>query len=64
LFLGGHAETLVSTDLTRATDLLPLDLVAAVVDGLEASGRMSELEVEILRALSGPQLLHYGSDVV
>jgi hypothetical protein len=64
LFVGGHSETLVSTDLTRATDLLPLDLVGAIVDGLAESGRMSSLEIEILRALSGPQVLNYGKEQV
>jgi len=60
-FLGGYGETLVSTDLTRATDLLPLDLVSAVVDGLEESGRFSPLELQVLRTLTGPQLLDYPS---
>jgi hypothetical protein len=53
-FVGGHGEVLVSTDLTRATDLLPLDLVGAIISGLEESERMSPLEIRILRALAGP----------
>lgn len=57
--VGGHGEILVSTDLTRATDLLPFDLLGAVISGLEESGRMSALEVEILRYLSGAQRLTY-----
>nr|QIJ70075.1 RNA-dependent RNA polymerase [Ludgate narna-like virus] len=59
IFEGGYTEALVSTDLTRASDLLPLDLLSAIIDGLESSGKMSETEVWILRALSGPQLLRY-----
>lgn len=64
IFEGGHSEVLVSTDLTRASDLLPFDLLSAIIDGLEESGRLSPLEVEILRALSGPQRLSYGKDEV
>jgi hypothetical protein len=59
LFEGCSAETLVSTDLTRATDLLPFDLVKAVVDGLEDSGKLSKMEIDILRTLTGPQDLIY-----
>jgi hypothetical protein len=58
--VGGHGEVLVSTDLTRATDLLPLDLLSAVIDGLEESGKLSGLEIRILRHLHGPQVLEYG----
>lgn len=64
LFEGGHSEVLVSTDLTRATDLLPLDLCKAVVDGLEDSGKLSPEEVSVLRLLTGPQRLRYGSEEV
>jgi hypothetical protein len=64
LFTGGHSDTLVSTDLTRATDLLPHDLVAAIVDGLAESGKLSDLEVEVLRALTGPQILAYGDKTI
>jgi hypothetical protein len=53
-FVGGHGEVLVSTDLTRATDLLPLDLVSAIISGLEESERMSPLEIQVLRTLAGP----------
>jgi len=56
---GAHGDVLVSTDLTRATDLLPLDLLQAVIDGLRDSGRMSPLELEILEHLAGPQDLLY-----
>jgi hypothetical protein len=58
--VGGKAEILISTDLTRATDLLPLDLIAALVQGLQDSGRLSPLEIEVLRNLTGPQDLVYG----
>jgi len=62
-FNGATAEVLISTDLTRATDLLPHDLVKAAVDGLEESGKLSLLEIDILRSLTGPQQLIYkGSD--
>jgi len=64
LFDGSIGETLVSTDLTRATDLIPLPLARAVVDGLADSGRLSALELDVLRALTGPQRLLYGSEVV
>jgi len=62
LLLGGAGDTLVSTDLTRATDLLPLDLVASIVEGLVASGRLSAVEAEVLRILTGPQKLQYGNE--
>jgi len=52
--VGGHGGVLVSTDLTRATDLLPFDILTAVIDGLVESGKLSELEIEILRHLHGP----------
>jgi hypothetical protein len=64
LLEGGYADVLVSTDLTRATDLLPLDLCAAIVDGLEQSGRLSETEIGILRILTGPQRLEYSDGEV
>jgi len=59
LFSGSVGDVLVSTDLTRATDLLPHDLVRAAVDGLRDSGMITAMELEVLEALSGPQLLHY-----
>jgi hypothetical protein len=58
-FRGACADVTVSTDLTRATDLLPHDLVSAVIDGLEASGKLSSAEVEILRLLCGSQEIVY-----
>jgi len=52
--LGKKCEWLVSTDLTRATDLIPLDLASAVVEGLFESSRLNQKEVEVLRLLTGP----------
>jgi hypothetical protein len=57
--LGARAERLVSTDLTRATDLLPRDLLGALVDGLEASGRFLPVEVRALRLCVGEQRISY-----
>lgn len=66
IFVGSTSSTMVSTDLTRASDLLPLDLVSAIVDGLSASGKFSHLEIEVLRLCTGPQRVTYpdGRDVV
>jgi len=58
-FVGACGDTCVSTDLTRASDLLPLDLLEAVVDGLEDSKMFTPLEIKILRVLTGPQCLEY-----
>jgi len=52
--LGASGQTLVSTDLTRATDLLPLDLVDAVIKGLEESKRLPPEDIETLHLLHGP----------
>ena len=52
--LGAKGDLLVSTDLTRATDLLPLDLASALIDGLGDSGKFSDLEIQILKDLHGP----------
>jgi hypothetical protein len=60
-FVGASSETCVSTDLSRASDLLPLDLVSAIVDGLSDSGRLPQMEVDVLRLLTGPQEIHYPS---
>lgn len=56
---GGASEECISTDLTRATDLLPLDLISALVDGLEDSRQFLDIEIRALRALSGPQRIRY-----
>jgi len=58
--LPGTGDVL-SSDLSRATDLLPLDLVQALVEGLVASGRFREGEVIGLRACSGPQSVSWPS---
>lgn len=58
-FVGARAEVCVSTDLTRASDLLPLDLVKSIVEGLIDSGRFTNVECEVMRLLVGPQLLTY-----
>lgn len=42
--------------------MLPLDLVAAIVDGLIASGRLNDLEADALKILTGSQKLVYPSD--
>lgn len=60
-FIGASDEAIVSTDLSRATDLLPLDLVSAIVEGLGASGKIPPAELEVLRILTGPQDIHYPS---
>lgn len=58
-FQGSSSDFVVSTDLKSASDLLPLDLVAAIVEGLRRSGRVPEWEVDCLRLLTGPQALVY-----
>lgn len=58
---GAKMNTVVSSDLTRATDLFPLDLVSAIIDGLAASGKLPKPEEEILRQLCGSQLIDWGS---
>lgn len=57
--IGKKCDVLVSTDLTRATDLIPHDLAAAVVSGLSESGKLHSAEVEVLARLTGPQQLVY-----
>jgi len=59
-FEGCSSGSCVSTDLTAATDLLPLDLCASLIDGLQASGRFTQMEIEALRILTGPQRIRYG----
>jgi hypothetical protein len=58
-FIGSSGDVVTSTDLKSATDLLPLDLVSSLIDGLEDSGKLPLWEVEALRRLSGPQDLIY-----
>jgi len=57
-FRGARAEVCVSTDLTRASDLLPLDLVKAIADGLEESGKLTSAEIDALRLCSKSQLVN------
>lgn len=65
-FEGSSGDIVVSTDLKAASDLLPLDLVAAIVEGLSRSGRVPAWEAKCLRLLTGPQTLVYpdGSELV
>jgi len=63
-FQGASSDCVVSTDLKRATDLLPLDLVRAVVDGLAVSGKLPAWEVTVLEALTGPQEVSYPDGTV
>lgn len=51
---------IVSTDLSSASDRLPLDLVEAVVNGLVDGWKgLSPTWADALRSLTGPQLLQY-----
>lgn len=53
-------DVIVSTDLTAASDLLPLDLVEAVVRGLIAGWMdIPDVWAEALLSLTGPQTLRY-----
>jgi len=53
--LTGALGPVLSSDLSNATDLFPLDLVRAIVEGLIASGRLRDEEVTGLLACTGPQ---------
>jgi len=57
--VGAIGQTLVSTDLTRATDLLPFDLILSVISGIWKSGRITLEELQCLHLLHGPQKLSY-----
>jgi hypothetical protein len=57
--IGKRCDVLVSTDLTRATDLIPHDLAAAVVAGLRESNKLHPGEIKVLSRLTGPQHLLY-----
>ena len=63
-FAGSSMDCVTSTDLKAATDLLPLDLVSALIDGLEDSGKVPLWEIEVLRRLCGPQDLIYPGETV
>jgi hypothetical protein len=63
-FSGASSDCVTSTDLKSATDLLPLDLVSALIDGLQDGGKFPPWEIEALRRLSGPQdLIYPGEDL-
>lgn len=47
----------LSSDLTTASDLIPLDLVKALVEGLCAGADVPDWFREALLAATGPQLL-------
>jgi hypothetical protein len=53
------AGKIVSSDLRAASDLIPLDLASAVVDGLEESGRFLPFELLGLRLATGPVRLEW-----
>lgn len=56
---GAACEVLVSTDLTRASDLIPLELAESITRGLESAGKLTALEAQVLRSMFGPQSLLY-----
>nr|WAK75294.1 MAG: RNA-dependent RNA polymerase [Narnaviridae sp.] len=58
-FTGAYCEVVLSTDLKNASDLLPHDLVSALIDGLSQSGRFSAFEIASARAVLGPQLVKF-----
>lgn len=53
---------MLSSDLKSASDLLPLDLVGSIVEGLCDSGKLSLIEKVSLRRLTGPVEVHYDID--
>jgi len=63
-FKGASSDCVTSTDLKSATDLLPLDLISALVDGLQDGGKFPPWEIEALRRLSGPQDLIYPGETL
>jgi hypothetical protein len=62
-FVGAKAEICISTDMKNATDLLSHESISALVDGLCSSGRFTELEVDALRACTGPQWIEYPQEL-
>ena len=53
-----HNDLIVSTDLTAATDLLPLDLVSAIVEGIiDGWDGIPQIWSDALRTLTGKQRL-------
>lgn len=59
-FDGAVLNSTVSSDLSRASDLLPLDLISAIIDGLERSGKVPDYEIQALRVVAGPQIVDWG----
>jgi hypothetical protein len=55
----GVVGDVLSSDLSRASDLLPEDLIRALVDGLVASERFDQFEVAGLQACTGAMKLEY-----
>jgi hypothetical protein len=53
--LTGCSGEVLSSDLRAASDLIPLDLASAVVEGLIDSGKFTATECVGLRLCSGPQ---------
>lgn len=53
---------MLSSDLKAASDLLPLDLVGSIVEGLCESGKLSLIEKVSLWWLTGPVEVHYSID--
>jgi hypothetical protein len=58
----GSVGKLVSSDLTAATDMFPLDLVGAIVDGLVDADFLNEAEILALRRCTGPQSVSWPGD--
>lgn len=50
---------MLSSDLKAASDLLPLDLVRSIVEGLCESNKFTLAEKLALRRLTGPVEVHY-----
>nr|WAQ16867.1 RNA-dependent RNA polymerase [Saccharomyces cerevisiae YJM1199 virus N1199] len=57
--LVGGAGEVVSSDLKSASDLIPFDVVEAILRGLARSGRLDPVELEGLRVCTGPQHLSW-----
>jgi hypothetical protein len=60
--LNGGSGVVCSSDLRAASDLLPLDLMKYLVEGLISSGKFSNLEADGLRWCTKPHTLIYRVD--
>lgn len=58
-YTGARGQICVSTDLSKASDMLPLDLMSALLDGLEQSGRFTPLEIMTLFRATAQQTIAY-----